>query len=139
MATGTSLTDLIAECEDYVRTEQFTRELGDKILQMFLEEREAAAKRPKTNDDQIDNIYEKISLVDEKEARRIAEKTAKTLTSISNSPTPPPAKSPGSRSARMEKILEKTEGNFKAFAGRDSVYDNCGEERKRSRPQFKVE
>lgn len=34
-----SIASLISECEDYVKTEEFTKELSDKILQMFIEER----------------------------------------------------------------------------------------------------
>ena len=32
--TSASLTALISECEDYIKTEEFTRELSDKILQV---------------------------------------------------------------------------------------------------------
>jgi hypothetical protein len=34
-----TISELIAECEDYVRTEQFTRDLSSHILDMFLHER----------------------------------------------------------------------------------------------------
>jgi len=34
-----SISELIAECEDYVRTEQFTRDLSTQIMKMYLKER----------------------------------------------------------------------------------------------------
>ena len=34
-----TISELIAECEDYVKTEQFTRDLSSEILNMFLQER----------------------------------------------------------------------------------------------------
>eukprot|EP00094_Tigriopus_californicus_P010750 TCALIF_10368-PA protein Name:"Protein of unknown function" AED:0.19 eAED:0.19 QI:145/1/0.66/1/1/0.66/3/0/759 len=38
-ALDVSITDLISECEDYVKTEEFTKDLSVKILEMFQNER----------------------------------------------------------------------------------------------------
>ena len=141
-SSGASLTALISECEDYIKTEEFTKELSDKILQMFVEERAKSEQHRDSDED----AYERISLVNEWQVKLLAEKAAVTLSKEafkkdnislghpdvrpnddSTTPCPPtlpPAnkeeksepgeRQPNTRKARMEKILERVSSESRA-------------------------
>ena len=137
---GASLTALISECEDYIKTEEFTKELSDKILQMFVEERtRAKSEQQQQQRDSDEDAYERISLVNERQAKLLAERAAITLSKEAfnrdkislahldvhpNDDSTNPAekeekcesreRQPNTRKARMERILERVSSESRA-------------------------
>ena len=50
---------MIKECEDYVKTEEFTKDLGSQILKMFMQERSTAlSEELMKNSESRDSLYE---------------------------------------------------------------------------------
>lgn len=72
-----SITELIAECEDYVRTEQFTRDLSSQILKMYLKER---SNHESTNPFEIDS---------ETDSGKLLENESHSKTDLLRFPDPP--------------------------------------------------
>ena len=51
---------MIRECEDYVKTEEFTKDLSSQILKMFMQERNSAISQDTSfrNSESRDSLYE---------------------------------------------------------------------------------